>query len=735
MKFGFFIFLLVFLLPQLVFASVCSQDGYTALTINGVFTNQAGAKNNAFALQRKLGDSYDNESLKVDFLLNPSHAGGFGDLIDAAQQGLFDEKSDYDLIEMLNDASQKVTTQKLLLVGHSQGNFYANNFYNSVADKIGGVSGNSIGVYAVATPASHVAGGGNYITSDTDKVISAVVGRVLKILPPNTHILFQPSDDPDGHSFSDVYLKYQGARIVSDIQNSLDKLQTNNIQNAYMPCIDPPAVTFTHELQGNLLSLIDHPVDFGKAGIELAKNTIKNAGLAIGNKVIKIASNIYSLAKSLAGKTSNNTAAVILADITAPQNTSSEPKESVKENSKPKPLTKSPVSQNVATEAAPPFVAKTAKETSETTTLPLAPLLNQGGDGNGNSTEIPYPNLLPGGGGRSAASLPLPDIIAPVISLIGANPVTVEAGAIYTEFGATATDNVNGSITVIITGTVNTVLIGAYTKTYTATDLSGNIATVTRTVNVVDTTAPAAPIISTSAQTVSTNTINIVGTAEASSTITISGGASVATGTATGGNYSITVTLNTNAVNTLSVTAKDAANNTSSPATVLITHVPPVTILYDSRSTYPYTPPPTQSGGTNGDLWNTSGGGAPSGGTVKTVNAVLVTKPAFNASGTFQLRCLVDTGGGLGFQTAAESVFFNTNDHLTSSGVFDFAPYGSDTWKYADVTFTNPFGNNCVYAAGNNVRISSVSPVGEAVLYIGNSSGSTLPQHRMYITN
>ena len=82
---------------------------------------------------------------------------------------------DYDLIEMLKDASEKVKTQKLLLVAHSQGNFYANSFYDTVSGKRGRRSPESIGVYAVATPAGRVAGEGKWLTSDTDKIIADFV--------------------------------------------------------------------------------------------------------------------------------------------------------------------------------------------------------------------------------------------------------------------------------------------------------------------------------------------------------------------------------------------------------------------------------------------------------------------------------------------------------------------------------------------------------------------------------
>ena len=48
----------------------------------------------------------------------------------------------------------------------------------------------------------------------------------------------------------------------------------------------------------------------------------------------------------------------------------------------------------------------------------------------------------------------------------------------------------HGATPVTSSGTVDTSAVGSYTITYTATDKDGNTATATRTVNVVDTTAP-----------------------------------------------------------------------------------------------------------------------------------------------------------------------------------------------------------------------------------------------------
>jgi hypothetical protein len=85
------------------------------------------------------------------------------------------------------------------------------------------------------------------------------------------------------------------------------------------------------------------------------------------------------------------------------------------------------------------------------------------------------------------------DTTPPVISLTGGSPITLEKGNIYSELGATALDNIDGDLTasIITSGTVSANLVGSYVLTYNVSDLSGNAATtLTRTIDVVDTTAP-----------------------------------------------------------------------------------------------------------------------------------------------------------------------------------------------------------------------------------------------------
>lgn len=77
---------------------------------------------------------------------------------------------------------------------------------------------------------------------------------------------------------------------------------------------------------------------------------------------------------------------------------------------------------------------------------------------------------------------------APVITLLGLNPITITQGDFYLDPGATANDHEDGDITVKIvkSGSVDNSVIGTYTITYNVSDSKGlNAVTVTRTVNVV----------------------------------------------------------------------------------------------------------------------------------------------------------------------------------------------------------------------------------------------------------
>ena len=80
------------------------------------------------------------------------------------------------------------------------------------------------------------------------------------------------------------------------------------------------------------------------------------------------------------------------------------------------------------------------------------------------------------------------DTTPPVITLTGANPLTIVIGTAYAEPGATATDNVDNDATItsaimIDASAVDINTAGTYSVTYNVSDNAGNLAVqVSRTV-------------------------------------------------------------------------------------------------------------------------------------------------------------------------------------------------------------------------------------------------------------
>ena len=186
------------------------------------------------------------------------------------------------------------------------------------------------------------------------------------------------------------------------------------------------------------------------------------------------------------------------------------------------------------------------------------------------------------------------DTTAPVVTVNGASPVTVELGSTYTDAGATASD-LSGSVSVITSGSVDTDALGSYTLTYTSTDASGNTGTASRTVNVVDTTAP-----------VITVTGDNPVTVELGSTYTDAG----ATASDLSGDITVTTTgtvdADTVGTYTLTYNASDASGNAATAVTrtvnVVDTTAPVITVTGDNPVTVELGSTYTDAGATASDL-------------------------------------------------------------------------------------------------------------------------------------
>ncbi|MDD5152792.1 MAG: DUF5011 domain-containing protein [Candidatus Pacebacteria bacterium] len=577
------------------------KTGYTIETINGIFTKEGslngtdGAKANRKAVERFFPSTYRyrGESLTVDYLYNPTY--GPLDLSDTAIQKTFEgvDMKDSDFLKILTDASAQIKTQKVLLVAHSQGNFYANNFYDAVT-KSGDVSAGSIGVYGVAVPASKVAGDGIYRTSDTDTVIN-LARKVFpgKTLKANDSINYKDSDDSGrGHGFREIYLEYRGEEIKKEIEESLGKLSVDSTRSEDGPCINPPEEPSVADKI--ITKIVIYPADFaltsGVVGVNIAKNIIVvvakgtyHVGILIGNVTIDLAvktaqvtadvaiwtantavdvatatynagvnlvvgtynvavsagssvassvSSFFSWLNNNGGDSlgsSSNMASAIMATTNSPENSSpasdtsgtnngaettvGQPQpvdesyeiiyDSANENftsENPVDINNTPQEVSSASSAAQPvryIVIRPSsggnrgntQPTTEITATTTATTTTSTATETDQTTSTGTPEIPPTEATSTPPVVTPTDTTAPVITIFGRNPATVAANSVYTDLGASAEDNIDGVRPVEKSGEVDTSISGAYLITYTASDLSHNTATSTRTVNVIATTS------------------------------------------------------------------------------------------------------------------------------------------------------------------------------------------------------------------------------------------------------
>ena len=306
------------------------------------------------------------------------------------------------------------------------------------------------------------------------------------------------------------------------------------------------------------------------------------------------------------------------------------------------------------------------------------------------------------------------DTTAPVITLLGDNPMTIEVGSTFTDPGATASDAGDGDLTssIVVTGSVDTSTLGTYTLTYNVSDASGNVADpVTRTVNVVDTTAPVITLLGDNPMTIEVGstftdpgaTALDAGDGDLTSSIVVSGSVD----TSTIGTYTLTYDVS------------DASGNAADPVTrtvnVVDTTVPVITLLGDTTVTIEVGTTYTDSGATaadnyDGDLTSsiaivnnvdtstvgtytvtynvsdTSGNAADS--VTRTVNVVDTTAPVITLLGDNPMTIEVGTTFTDPGATASDAGDGDLTSSIVVSGSVDTSTIGTYTLTY-DVSDTS----------------------------------------------
>lgn len=258
-------------LPTNVYAGQsCQQEGYSVVYINGIFTDRDAAENNRKSVEGVFRQKEKNRNLvgQTTFHLgyNATHVAGVGDVVKSILQKMWElegeTREDFDMLEIVRQIQPHIDTQKILILGHSQGTFYANALYDYLIRR--GVSAKSLAVVNLATPASFVAGHGAYLTSTNDDLVKKV--RAITEftehpdpLPANLSI----PDDPletglfAGHSLSGVYLKERPTDIAAAIAQGLAKLESDPTRDPQQPCIPEARQTITHIVKRASFALLD----------------------------------------------------------------------------------------------------------------------------------------------------------------------------------------------------------------------------------------------------------------------------------------------------------------------------------------------------------------------------------------------------------------------------------------------------------------------------------------------
>lgn len=161
----------------------------------------------------------------------------YNDSMDEFQES--DVYNDPYLVSHVNNYLQDLYNgKKVVIVAHSQGNFYANNAYRRILDEHPEYRDN-IGIVGVATPASSVLGWNNdnaaypyglyYTTNASDLVINLVRAFYPETLPPNPSQGYSTGFLGANHGFVDTYLDQNGPfrnRIRDHILQTINMIET-----------------------------------------------------------------------------------------------------------------------------------------------------------------------------------------------------------------------------------------------------------------------------------------------------------------------------------------------------------------------------------------------------------------------------------------------------------------------------------------------------------------------------
>lgn len=238
----------------------CNTSAITVYYINGIRTDEVGVALDFYTFRNATARRFGGElpdGLKVQYLYNPT-GGNVADIVESVDQRLTELEISFaetvgeillnfaaqptqikDAVRQVvlsaiqeNSSSPIVNRQleayradlqspstSIIIVSHSQGNFYANLGYESLSSS----ERERVQVIAVATPTSSVAGNGDY-TTDLNDFIQLIPSSLLYNVINTTNPFELYYLDVLGHSFRKYYLAAgfeSEAKILDDLESAI----------------------------------------------------------------------------------------------------------------------------------------------------------------------------------------------------------------------------------------------------------------------------------------------------------------------------------------------------------------------------------------------------------------------------------------------------------------------------------------------------------------------------------
>ncbi len=555
------LFVGLFFLPVSTDAIRCNTYDSTVVFVNGIFTDEGKAKENKKELERSYSYYFDIDNIEFALAHNPSHIAGLGDLTQTYYQIVGQSISSFDLQTMLMQLQKDVATQKVLLVGHSQGTFYTNEIYEYLIKN--GLPESAVSVYNIATPANYVAGNGRYLTSANDNLINEVriwaAGlNANQPLEANALIPLSSSESSlwSGHSFREEYLAGASVQIVSDINKAIESLKSRDTVVNPGGCFNSPKKNLSYRLKQGSFAVLDNSADIVLHG----GKAVKKSAIATTKTITKALAGVAEAVDDVFTTTIENTAyknnrskvsfdnfgasainstrekeePVIEEVVTEPEPvvervaytppSAPAPEPVIEEvvvvpsipEATPEPVIDEAVIEDVVVETETPSVSEPSEIRFQDTLYAIPEIAKGKGGGGGGG----------GGGGAPAADTTAPD--SPVITAPSDFSVAFSTTTLSFSGTAEADSTINLAYTsvdesVTTDGDGNWVFSsllfaqGTTTVSLTATDSSSNTSSAT-TVDVGVDTLPDAPVITTptSDQSFATTSITFIGTATSS---------------------------------------------------------------------------------------------------------------------------------------------------------------------------------------------------------------------------